>query len=184
MSEYLLPASESMDWTMVGALGEVAGAAAVVASLLYVGRQVRQNNRSARAEAYREVTMGWARLLHLGTDDRSAAKVLMESGGGMRLDDLPEDVQSSFLIRISATFRVFETIYRQVTQEIIDSEALDMLFGQGDATTRMFRDAWARLRLSYSPSFRAFIEDRFDLAQSESEGGLAHANDHSLGGVR
>jgi len=166
-----------MDWTMVGALGEVAGAGAVVASLLYVGRQVRQNNRIARAEAYREVTMGWARLLHLWADDRAAAKALMESGDGTRLADLPEDVQNAFLLRISATYRVFETIYRQVAEEILDSEALDMLFGQSATTTPMFRDAWARLRGSYSPSFRAFVEARFGLTQSESNGGSAHANE-------
>jgi hypothetical protein len=170
-----------MDWTMVGALGEVAGAVAVVASLLYVGRQVRQNNRIARAEAYRDVTMGWARLLHLWADDRSAAKALMESGSDMRLTDLAADVQNSFLLRISATFRVFETIYRQVTEEILDAEALDMLFGQGDATTPMFRDAWARLKGSYSPGFRAFVEERFDLAHPESDGDSAHPNDHSRG---
>jgi len=170
-----------MDWTMVGALGEVAGAAAVVASLLYVGRQVRQNNRIARAEAYRDVTMGWARLLHLWADDRPAAKVLMESGGGMRLADLPEDVQNSFLLRISATFRVFETIYRQVAEEILDAEALDMLFGASATSTPMFRDAWARLKESYSPSFRAFVEDHFDLAQPGSDAGLANTSDSNPG---
>ena len=54
-----------MNWTMVGALGEMAGAIAVVASLFYVGHQVRQNNRIARAEACRDVTLSWAKMPHL-----------------------------------------------------------------------------------------------------------------------
>ena len=62
-----------MNWTMVGALGEFFGAIAVVASLLYVGHQVRQNNRIASAEAYRDVTLSWARMLHLWADDAPAA---------------------------------------------------------------------------------------------------------------
>ena len=166
-----------MDWTMVGALGEVAGAVAVVASLLYVGRQVGQNNRIARAEAYREVIMGWARLLHRWADDAPAADALMESGAGTRLADLPKDVQNSFLLRISATFRVFETIYHQVAEGVLDAEALDMLWGQSATTTPMFRDAWARLRGSYSPRFRAFVEGRFGLAQSNADGASAPAHE-------
>ncbi|MDH3206541.1 MAG: hypothetical protein OEO79_08010 [Gemmatimonadota bacterium] len=156
-----------MDWTMVGALGEAAGAVAVVASLLYVGRQVRQNNRIARAEAYRDVTMGWAKLLHLWADDPPAANVLMEVGIGTRLADLPKEVQNSFLLRVSATFRVFETIYQQVAEGILDAEALDMLWGQSQTSTPMFGDAWNRLKGSYSPRFRAFVEGRFDLGRPD-----------------
>jgi hypothetical protein len=155
-----------MDWTMVGALGEVGGAVAVVASLLYVGRQVRQNNRIARAEAYREVTMGWAQLLHRWADDPPTAKALMESGTGIRLADLPEGVRDAFLLRIAATFRVFETIYHQVAEGILDDDALDMLWGQATGSTPLFQDAWARLRGSYRPEFRAFVEGRYELLGS------------------
>lgn len=157
-----------MDWTMVGALGEVSGAIAVVASLLYVGRQVRQNNRIARAEAYREVTMGWARLLHLWADDRPSAKALMESGTGTRLANLSEDDRNAFVLRIAATFRVFESIYHQVAEGVLDPDALDMLWGRSVSSTPMFRDAWVQLRGSYRPEFRAFVEARFGLQDTEA----------------
>ena len=39
-----------MNWTMIGALGEMIGAIAVVASLLYVGRQVSHNAALTRAQ--------------------------------------------------------------------------------------------------------------------------------------
>jgi len=161
---------------MVGAVGEVAGAVAVVASLLYVGRQVQQNNRIARAEAYRDVTMGWARLLHLWADDRPAAKALMESGGGTRLADLPEGDRDAFLLRIAATFRVFETIYHQVQEGVLDSDALDMLWGQATGSTPLFQDAWARLRGSYRSEFRAFVEGRYALAPPEADDGGRPSN--------
>jgi len=157
-----------MDWTMVGALGEVAGAVAVAASLLYVGRQVRQNNRIARAEAYREVTMGWARLLHLWADDRPTAKALMESGTGIRLAELSDNDRDAFLLRIAATFRVFETIYHQVAEGILDADALDMLWGQTAGSTPLFQDAWASLRGTYRPEFRAFVEGRYGLMYRDS----------------
>lgn len=158
-----------MDWTMIGALGEVGGGIAVVASLLYVGRQVSQNNRIARAEAYREVTVGWARLLHLGADDRPSAKALVESSAGIRLSELPEDDRNPFVLRYAATIRMFETIYHQVTEGVLDPDALDILWGKDAGTTPLFRDAWARLRGSYSPEFRAFVEERYGLTGPDPE---------------
>ncbi len=41
-----------MSWEAVGALSELAGAIGVIASLIYVGMQVRQNTRSMRAATY------------------------------------------------------------------------------------------------------------------------------------
>jgi hypothetical protein len=40
-----------MDWTAVGALGELFGAVAVVLSLIYVAAQVRQNTQAVRSAA-------------------------------------------------------------------------------------------------------------------------------------
>ena len=40
-----------MNWDAVGAIGEMVGAAAVVASLLYLAVQTRSNARSLRANA-------------------------------------------------------------------------------------------------------------------------------------
>jgi hypothetical protein len=41
-----------MDWSMLGALGELMGGIAVVVSLVYVGLQVRQNSNSVRAASH------------------------------------------------------------------------------------------------------------------------------------
>jgi hypothetical protein len=146
-----------MNWTMVGALGEFFGAIAVVASLLYVGHQVRQNNRIASAEAYRDVTLSWARMLHLWADDAPATKVFMDRTG-VRLADLPDDIRNVYLLRHAAMVRVFETIYRQVSQGVLNTGALDLL---PRASSPLFRDSWMALRESYSHDFRSFFESRY-----------------------
>lgn len=43
-----------MNWDAIGAVGEVLGALVVVASVLYLGRQVSQTNRIARTSVSRE----------------------------------------------------------------------------------------------------------------------------------
>ena len=154
-----------MNWTIVGALGEWAGAIAVVASLLYVGHQVQQNNRIARAEAYRDVTLSWARMLHLWAGDAPAAKAFIDAGTGIRLADLPEGARNAYLLRYASLIRVLETIHRQVEEGIMDADALDMFAG-GDMP--LFRDSWAFLRGSYRADFRTFVEGRYGLAEPEA----------------
>ena len=43
-----------MDWTMIGALGEILGASGVIVTLAYLAKQVRQSNVAAQHEATRE----------------------------------------------------------------------------------------------------------------------------------
>jgi len=142
---------------MVGALGELFGALAVVASLLYVGHQVRQNNRIARAEAFRDVTLSWAGMLHRWADDGPAARVFMDRTG-VRLGDLSDEVRNAYLLRHAAMIRVFETIYRQIAEGVLSAEALELL---PTTSSPLFRDAWMALRGSYSGDFRTFFESRY-----------------------
>ena len=44
-----------MNWEAIGAIGEVAGAVAVFASLVYLALQIRQNTRAIRGSAEREM---------------------------------------------------------------------------------------------------------------------------------
>ncbi len=43
-----------MNWDAIGALGEIAGAVAVFASLVYLALQMRQNTRAIRGRAEQE----------------------------------------------------------------------------------------------------------------------------------
>lgn len=44
-----------MNWDAIGASGEVLGAIVVVASVIYLGIQIRHNTRASRDEAYRDI---------------------------------------------------------------------------------------------------------------------------------
>jgi len=48
-----------MNWEAIGALGQVLGAVAVIATLLYIAREVRQNGRSLSISAMRDTTAQW-----------------------------------------------------------------------------------------------------------------------------
>ena len=53
-----------MDWNMVGAIGEIGGAAAVVITLVYLARQTRANTKAVAAVLHER--SGW--LFQTGTE--------------------------------------------------------------------------------------------------------------------
>lgn len=54
----------SVNWDAIGAIAELAGAAGVIASLIFVGLQVRGSNRASAVESKLQST----RLLHVFID--------------------------------------------------------------------------------------------------------------------
>ena len=65
-----------MRWDTIGATGEWAGAVAVVATLFYLAKQIRQSNVLARAEAERDFYNTWHGVVNsFGTDLERAALI-------------------------------------------------------------------------------------------------------------
>ena len=63
-----------MNWDAVGALAELAGAAGVIVSFIYLGMQIRQNTRSIRASSYHAVTTNLSNLSgSIGRDESFSA---------------------------------------------------------------------------------------------------------------
>jgi hypothetical protein len=48
-----------MNWEAIGAVGEVAGAIGVIATLGYLAVQIRHNTRSVRAASRLDIASGW-----------------------------------------------------------------------------------------------------------------------------
>jgi len=147
---------------MLGALGEIIGGIAVVASLVYVGRQVRLGNALARAEAYRVVSLRTSELLAgWATDEgflHTARVGILE--GKARLEDLTEDEQTKAVIHFAAAIRVFETIHRQVEAGMLEADAYEMVGGMMFRTP-LFRDVWQKLGGAYAPDFARVVETHF-----------------------
>ena len=76
-----------MDWSAVGAVGELLGALAVVSSLLYVGRQLRQSNTMARAAAWQALNSS----MNAWGTTMAASPELSAALAKMQLHDLRRD---------------------------------------------------------------------------------------------
>ena len=54
-----------MNWDAIGAIAELLGAVGVIASLIYLATQIRQNTRSVRGATYQSLVVGQQALASL-----------------------------------------------------------------------------------------------------------------------
>lgn len=78
-----------MNWDAIGAIGELAGAATVVISVLYLALQVRQTNRKSATDSGTEVLAEMNRLQEFVFSDPGGAALLLKLKDGSDLS--PEE---------------------------------------------------------------------------------------------
>jgi hypothetical protein len=77
-----------LDWNAVGAAGEILGAIAVVATLLYLSKQIRQNSRAVQVSALRDTTAQWNHWSELLASSPDLAEIVAR--GNQSYKSLPE----------------------------------------------------------------------------------------------
>ena len=140
-------------------------AAGVVASLAFVGMQIRQSNIQARAAAYQAIGIATSEF-HRSFDARMN-RLATES-------DYPEAVKRWTLEdwerterMFTADLRMLETILLQVEQGLLPSDATTRLgYSWGPILSNpAMACLWPELRTQVGPSVRKFIEDSTPEAQ-------------------
>ena len=143
-----------MNWEAIGAVGEIIGAAAVVATLGYLAVQTRQSNRLARSAA----------VLKLFAENRSHRNALAQDAElseimvkGLRGDKLTEVELFRFQARSDASLSFFESVHSHYEAGIIDGE--DLM--RWEPTIRIILEANTRLGIEASArsgSFRKYAD--------------------------
>jgi hypothetical protein len=142
----------------ISQISQTLGSAAVVASLIFVGVQIRQNTNTARAashhavsEALNQVNLLWARnsevtrIWLLGISNRSA----LTSEDRWRFDSM-----------VRAYLHVCETMY---TQAALGAGDFGIVTAEENGIKVVFssvgvREWWAENPFGFSPDFRKYIE--------------------------
>jgi hypothetical protein len=152
-----------MDWNAVGALGEVLGAIAVVFTLAYLAKQVRQSNRIAKADAFRSARIRYAGLADSWANDEEWSELFIRiRWQGLRREDLTLQERAVAGMRYLSLLHHLAAIYEDVQLGILPSSAYEIL-GTETFTVPYMRDVWPILRGEHSPEFVEFFETRFGL---------------------
>ncbi len=147
-----------MDIMELGAIGELVGGVAVIASLVFVGLQVRQSAEATRqAQAHRALDASADFLEHVSADPERA--VLLFQG----LNDfatLSEDEQVHFTALFRSCVRRWESIIDQSEAGVLRDSAWEGLrHTMADALTRPgSKEWWPTQERHFNTTFREFVK--------------------------
>ena len=143
-------------------LRDTLAAAGVIASLVFVGLELRQSNAQARAAAYQAIGTATAAVFDTWAHDPDLSTLWLKDDSEL---DPTEWQQLAF--KFTAFARLGEMILLQIEQEVLDDDAIDRL-GYGGWRT-FFDDpracVWPLIRESVSEEFRALVEGGGDQGQ-------------------
>lgn len=112
-----------MNWEAIGAIGEIVAAAAVVASLVFIGWQLLQNTDALRTSTSQSHVELYSSLATRISESREIATIYL--AGMSDLSDLDDVDRVRFISFMSAIFRFYETSYVQHSRGKLDPELWD-----------------------------------------------------------
>ena len=158
-----------MNWDAIGAVGEVVGAMAVVATLGYVAVQVRQSKRTARAQMVQEATDQLNQINLLIASDPTWAEI-MALGGSDSLESFSVEQRTRYAFLELSVGRALETLYFHHLNGDVEprnwepqENALKAL-----AASPVWQQWWSEQPFKFSSEFASFVDGLIELARRES----------------
>ncbi len=112
-----------MDWNMIGALGEVAGAIAVVVTLFYLARQIGDNARENRRMEYAQLNRDFLQLPNAIAQDESFARLFFR--GAVDPSSLNAEEAARLYSGVLMMFRSLEALFHYHREGGIDDWGAD-----------------------------------------------------------
>ncbi len=156
-----------MNWDAVIGISEVIGVIAIIASLVYVGTQIRQNNLIARATIIHDTGAVSMRIAELVAQDAELAAIYQKGTHGESLTgtDLVRflalvDMYLTWLEDVDCQFEADLYFQEDGLEDIVDAQSGDLaeFFSTPEA-----RQSWKNeLKHIYRPSFVNKIDKYID----------------------
>jgi hypothetical protein len=148
-----------MNLDTLGNLGDFIGGFAVIVSVIYLARQIRQNTGMLRASALSATTDTYVAFNHLLGSDPAAARVFQV--GLENFASLSENEQRQFLNLMRAAIISYEHVYQNYAAGLIDLEVWDRYQREAKRLLQIPHiDTWWNARKhAYTQSFVEAMEE-------------------------
>ena len=166
-----------VNWEAIGAVGEVAGAAGVIITLVYLAIQIRQNTKAVRLNTIRSTNEAFRSQDALIGGSNEVAEVYATGLTEPEKLNFTERVQ--FYALLHNKVRVYEEAFYQHTEGALDPRVWAGMHRQmlNTSTLPGFKVYWQDRRDWYSSSFQNQVESvLFPNAQPFVVGGSKAAN--------
>ena len=155
-----------MNWDALGAIAEILAAIGVLASLVYLGVQIRQNTSWLRQQAFQVSTNEIRRWTSRIADSEEAAALWMK--GQRQYDELEQ------LERVRFSMIVFEQLSIYSTYQLHDDKDMLGLLESAEKNigswirNGWFLKWWPDWRVQLPPDFQTYVDDLIDRLNNES----------------
>lgn len=146
-----------MDWDAIGAIGEIIGALAVFGSLLFLGLQIKSQNRESRFAAAHEISVAFRDSLSQSVDPAIAHILVKATEDFDSLSDSEKLVATGFVQRL---MRVWEESFLQHQEGRLPDRIWDLMVSQYASLmgSPLIVNVWTKRRSYYDPSFQDFVD--------------------------
>jgi len=134
---------------------EVVGVLGLIVSLTFVGWEIRQNTKVARAEAYRSF-MSELNETYSSFNDSSFA-AFQVTVVGKRASELSMTDRMRVFGSFMILMRTYEGLHKQVSEDVLDESAL-LLLSQSNWNVQIWKDIWPDVARNLTPDFREYFE--------------------------
>lgn len=152
-----------MNWDAIGAIAELIGAIGVVASLVYLGIQLRQNSKTISEEIFQSLLNNYHGAMDNLISDRAVNRIWHL---GLRdFDALDADDKRLWLTQMHASLRRYENIILQSQKYPVNKGVIAGIQNQWHWLLNQpgARKFWPKAYGVYSDEFVKFVEQRHDL---------------------
>jgi len=158
-----------VNWDAVGAISEIIGAAGVMASLIYLATQIRQNTRTERARAFQNI---FSETTALTNEMFSVENSDLMIAGMRNFKALSGGDQLRFDYLMLGYFNTVESTIFAKDAFLISDETLDN-FGYSLRTRFLpypgVRDWWSEAQAIFASETRAWVDQQISRTDTTSD---------------
>lgn len=147
-----------MNWDAIGAIGEIAGAAAVFGSLVYLAIQIKGQNIESQATVTNSLSEQWLEFMKGVSGDEGLANIWTK--GLSSFSELNALERTRFAALLGQYMQIGESFHKQHAMSKLDpgiwigfdARMSDIVSNQGTHQYWSLRSHW------YSPIFREYVD--------------------------
>ena len=149
----------SINWEALGAIANLFAAIGVIATLIYLSIQIRQNTKAVRSSSIQNLVQSFSMTAQAAVENEYIVPLLLKANAGS--GGLTEEERVRLHFWFIMTFRRFEGVYFQRDLGLVHAEVIDGFERSYIAilTSKSAQAWWANSKEIFSSGFVSYVED-------------------------
>lgn len=147
-----------MNWEAVGATASLLAAVGVIATLIYLSIQIRQNTKAVRSSSIQNLVQSFSTTAQAAVENEYIIPLLLKANAGA--EALTQEERARLHFWFIMTFRRFEGVYFQRDLGIVDAEVIDGFERSQMAilASKSAQQWWANSKEIFNSGFVSYVE--------------------------